>query len=85
MLYGRYDTILLCLSLFLVIFSCGGKIRPTIQEEEDITAAGVVIQQADFQTALDELQAAHSDAIGAPKVCVYGALKSCIYMIYIFG
>jgi hypothetical protein len=30
--------------------------------------AGVVVQQEDFVKALDQLQAAHSDTIGAPKV-----------------
>ena len=49
--------------------SCNEKIRPTLQEEDDIQSAGIVLQQTDFQCALDELQAAHSDAIGAPKVC----------------
>ncbi|XP_052272085.1 peroxisome assembly factor 2-like isoform X1 [Dreissena polymorpha] len=45
-----------------------GKVRPTVSEEEDLLAAGIVLQQADFQAALDQLQAAHSDAIGAPKI-----------------
>lgn len=54
--------------MFYFATSCGGKIRPTLKEEEDLLAAGIVLQQVDFHTALDQLQAAHSDAIGAPKV-----------------
>ncbi|WAR19127.1 PEX6-like protein [Mya arenaria] len=52
----------------IVRLCCSGKKRPTLQEEEDLLAAGVIVQQADFHTALDQLQAAHSDAIGAPKI-----------------
>ncbi|KAL4237758.1 peroxisomal assembly protein [Mactra antiquata] len=52
----------------MIKMCCNGELRPTLQEEDDLTAAGIVLQQADFQTALDELQAAHSDAIGAPKI-----------------
>jgi len=55
----------------LCVCSCGGKTRPGFKEEEDLLAAGVVVQQMDFQAALDQLQSAHSDAIGAPKVHIY--------------
>ncbi|XP_071080015.1 peroxisomal ATPase PEX6-like [Haliotis cracherodii] len=40
----------------------------TLEMEEDLVSAGVVIEQADVDTALDKLQAAHSDTIGAPKI-----------------
>ena len=49
-------------------YSCSKRLCPTEEEEEDLLAAGIVLQQVDFQKALDQLQAAHSDAIGAPKV-----------------
>ena len=53
-------------------YSCSKRLCPTEEEEEDLLAAGIVLQQVDFQKALDQLQAAHSDAIGAPKVsCWY--------------
>ena len=43
--------------------------RPlSIEEEEDMVLAGIPLTHQDFQNALDQLQAAHSDAIGAPKV-----------------
>lgn len=38
------------------------------EEETDLCLAGFSIRQQDFEAALDQLQAAHSDAIGAPKV-----------------
>lgn len=38
------------------------------QEEEDLCVFGVTIMSADFTTALEALQEAHSQAIGAPKV-----------------
>ena len=37
--------------------------------------AGVVVQQEDFVKALDQLQAAHSDTIGAPKVSPWTSYK----------
>ena len=37
--------------------------------------AGVVVQQEDFVKALDQLQAAHSDTIGAPKVIPWTSYK----------
>lgn len=58
-------------NIFFMLYSCRGRIRPTLQEEEDLLSSGIVLQQTDFQSALDELQAAHSDAIGAPKVLSY--------------
>ncbi|KAL5008589.1 hypothetical protein ScPMuIL_014170 [Solemya velum] len=47
---------------------CAGRAGLELEEEDDILAAGVVLQQASFIDALDKLQAAHSDAIGAPKI-----------------
>ncbi|XP_066504256.1 peroxisomal ATPase PEX6 [Hoplias malabaricus] len=38
------------------------------QEEEDLCVCGVTIVSADFTTALESLQEAHSQAIGAPKI-----------------
>lgn len=38
------------------------------QEEENLCVFGVTIMAADFSTALEALQEAHSQAIGAPKV-----------------
>jgi hypothetical protein len=40
--------------------------------------AGVVVQQEDFVKALDQLQAAHSDTIGAPKVSPWTSYKHLI-------
>ncbi|KAK3802437.1 hypothetical protein RRG08_006019, partial [Elysia crispata] len=40
----------------------------SLQEEEDLVAAGVVMEQTDMDTALNDMQAAHSDSIGAPKI-----------------
>ncbi len=39
-----------------------------MEDEEEIVSAGVQLMHCDFQASLDKLQAAHSDAIGAPKV-----------------
>lgn len=38
------------------------------QEEEDLCVSGVSVTSKDFSMALDVLQEAHSQAIGAPKV-----------------
>lgn len=38
------------------------------QEEEDLCACGVTISSQDFSEALENLQDAHSQAIGAPKI-----------------
>ncbi|XP_061172817.1 peroxisomal ATPase PEX6-like isoform X1 [Saccostrea echinata] len=38
------------------------------EEEEDIASVGTVVQQDHFVKALDQLQEAHSDTIGAPKI-----------------
>ncbi|XP_053369652.1 peroxisomal ATPase PEX6 [Clarias gariepinus] len=38
------------------------------QEEEDLCVLGVTIMGADFTSALETLQEAHSQAIGAPKI-----------------
>ncbi|XP_005103774.1 peroxisome assembly factor 2 [Aplysia californica] len=40
----------------------------SLQLEEDIVTAGVVLEQKDLEAALDNLQSAHSDSIGAPKI-----------------
>lgn len=40
----------------------------SLEEESDLSLAGIVVQQEDFVKALDQLQAAHSDTIGAPKI-----------------
>ena len=50
--------------------SIGSKL--SLQEEKDVCAAGIQVHAADFECALDHLQATHADAIGAPKV---GTLK----------
>ncbi len=38
------------------------------QEEEDLCISGVSVTSEDFSVALNVLQEAHSQAIGAPKV-----------------
>ncbi|KAL1250824.1 hypothetical protein QQF64_018620 [Cirrhinus molitorella] len=38
------------------------------QDEEDLCVSGVSVTSEDFSTALDVLQEAHSQAIGAPKI-----------------
>ncbi|XP_078391394.1 peroxisomal ATPase PEX6-like [Cetorhinus maximus] len=48
--------------------SCFPGTIPSVQEELDLCAAGVAILWKDFQMALDQLQAAHSQAVGAPKI-----------------
>ncbi|KAI8784803.1 peroxisome assembly factor 2 [Biomphalaria glabrata] len=40
----------------------------SLQKEEDIVTAGVVMEQCDLEAALDEMQSLHSDSIGAPKI-----------------
>jgi hypothetical protein len=40
----------------------------SVQEEEDLCACGVTVLAQDFTNALETLQDAHSQAIGAPKV-----------------
>ncbi|KAL8590343.1 hypothetical protein ACOMHN_006459 [Nucella lapillus] len=40
----------------------------SLEDEEDLALAGVVLEQCDFERALDIMQSAHSDAIGAPKI-----------------
>lgn len=40
----------------------------SLVDEEDLALAGVVLEQCDFEMALDSMQSSHSDAIGAPKV-----------------
>ncbi len=52
----------------LHIFSKVGKHPLSIEEEKEIVSIGIPLVQEDFERALDKLQAAHSDAIGAPKV-----------------
>ncbi|KAK7505431.1 hypothetical protein BaRGS_00003176, partial [Batillaria attramentaria] len=40
----------------------------SVEDEEDLALAGVVLEQCDFERALDIMQSTHSDAIGAPKI-----------------
>ncbi|GFS08952.1 peroxisome assembly factor 2 [Elysia marginata] len=47
---------------------------PSLQEEEDLVAAGVVMEQTDMDAALNDMQAAHSESIGAPKWSDIGGL-----------
>ncbi|XP_022094696.1 peroxisome assembly factor 2-like [Acanthaster planci] len=51
-----------------VISSCSIGSKLSIGEEKDLCAAGIQINNADFEGALNQLQAAHADAIGAPKI-----------------
>ncbi|KAI8480389.1 peroxisomal assembly protein [Branchiostoma belcheri] len=51
-----------------ILGSCCPDGRLSEQEQVDLVAAGVEVKQVDFEKALDHLQAAHSDAIGAPKI-----------------
>ncbi|XP_077989979.1 peroxisomal ATPase PEX6-like [Glandiceps talaboti] len=51
-----------------VVQSCSIGSRLSLQEEKDLCSAGVQMQMKDFDMALDHLQSAHSDVIGAPKV-----------------
>ncbi|KAK3092432.1 hypothetical protein FSP39_002758 [Pinctada imbricata] len=46
----------------------GTKKALSYEEEEDLASAGIVVQHENFVTAIDQLQAAHSDTIGAPKI-----------------
>ncbi|XP_048737243.1 peroxisomal ATPase PEX6-like isoform X2 [Ostrea edulis] len=46
----------------------GSRESLTVEEEEDIATVGTVVQQDHFVRALDQLQEAHSDTIGAPKI-----------------
>ncbi|XP_013393278.1 peroxisome assembly factor 2 [Lingula anatina] len=48
--------------------ACIGTSSLSFQQEEDICRAGLCVSQEDFDLALDQLQAAHSDAIGAPQI-----------------
>ena len=62
-----------CVSLRLLINkslfnSFPGIQTPSQQDEYYMSICGPVVGQNDFDDALDNLQAAHSDAIGAPKV-----------------
>ncbi|XP_070180023.1 peroxisomal ATPase PEX6-like [Littorina saxatilis] len=51
----------------LKICDVGGK-GLNVEDEEDLALAGVVLEQCDFDHALDVMQSTHSDAIGAPKI-----------------
>lgn len=53
-----------CLSVVLCSYPHGA----SAQEEQDLCVFGVTIMGADFTLALEALQQAHSQAIGAPKV-----------------
>lgn len=59
-------------------FSKGKRECLTVEEEEDIATVGTVVQQDHFVKALDHLQEAHSDTIGAPKVCTTGTALCCV-------
>lgn len=59
---------LFILFLFIVLCSNVGVRGPSVEDEEDLALAGVVLEQSDFEHALDIMQSTHSDAIGAPKV-----------------
>ena len=50
------------------LFSYAGHHRVSKETELCLTMAGVKLLQEDFDKALDTMQAAHSDTIGAPKV-----------------
>ena len=50
----------------LCFSSVGGKL--SWQDEEDIVAAGFSLHQEHFEKALEEMHAAQSHTIGAPKV-----------------
>ena len=72
----RGVTISVCYCLFLQIFlvhcstpSLSYSDELECSHEEAICAAGASLRMRDFEDALSILQAAHSDAIGAPKVC----------------
>lgn len=54
-----------------------------MEEEEDIASVGTVVQQDHFVKALDQLQEAHSDTIGAPKVCACTDL-CCVFVSLCF-
>lgn len=60
-------------------FSRGKRECLTVEEEEDIASVGTVVQQDHFVKALDQLQEAHSDTIGAPKVSTCTAL-CCVFV-----
>jgi hypothetical protein len=51
-------------------FSDAGGRGLSVEDEEDLALAGVVLEQCDFEHALDVMQSTHSDAIGAPKVSI---------------
>ena len=59
-------------SLVLCFFLCSnvGVGGLSVEDEEDMALAGVVLEQCDFEQALDVMQSTHSDAIGAPKVII---------------
>lgn len=52
----------------MCFFMCSFPEGASEQEEEDLCVSGVSVTSEDFSTALDVLQEAHSQAIGAPKV-----------------
>lgn len=61
-------------------FSRGKRECLTVEEEEDIASVGTVVQQDHFVKALDQLQEAHSDTIGAPKVSTWHVLLFVVYL-----
>ena len=60
-----YNWVFFHLVIFTIISSNS---KLDCDEEQDLVSAGISLHKDDFSSALDQLQAAHSDAIGAPKV-----------------
>ena len=54
-----------------------------MEDEEDMALAGVVLEQEDFERALDIMQSAHSDAIGAPKVLVLSCGHCAVFIEHV--
>ncbi|XP_033106411.1 peroxisome assembly factor 2-like isoform X2 [Anneissia japonica] len=55
-------------ALHRITSSCSVGSKLSMREENDLCTAGFKIHGVDFEKALDQLQSAHSDAIGAPKI-----------------
>lgn len=60
--YGGYCSLLTCLPLACLRSALSD------EDEEGLLAAGFPVTSQDLDAALAELQEAHSDAVGAPKV-----------------
>lgn len=62
-----------------------GTQRLSMEDEEDLALAGVILEQSDFEQALNVMQSTHSDAIGAPKVsCSIRAYDCCFQNLRLF-